>query len=180
MTNAQVTCKRVIIGSIKRSLPFHALARHQGHRSFLRTTRSSCLSCSLPRVQHCGSPNHVRKYATSTISSILLPPTIYIGLLGALWLYKCCMMVLFQNKIIYMPSIPPFSRRERLETYKPDCHPVTWEEKRTRSEDGTELALCVGEMPMNASRDSVSRQVTLLYFQGFVLFLRPSTDFVDL
>ena len=86
------------------------------------------------------------------------------------------MMVLFQNKIIYMPSIPPFSRREEIETYAAICHPVKWEEKRIKSEDETELALCTGEIPASASKEQFARQVVLMYFQGLVFYSDPTYD----
>jgi len=37
-----------------------------------------------------------------------------LGLPLALWTYKCLMMVAFQRKIIYLPSVPPGSRNESL------------------------------------------------------------------
>ena len=173
MTIIRNAFKDGIIFSTRLSLPFHTCAHHCGYRPNSHTIRPSCLTYSLPKVQHRTSRNHKQKFATSSISSILLPPTVYLGLFGALWLYKCLMMVLFQNKIIYMPSIPPFSRREEIETYKAASRPIVWEEKRIKSEDGTDLALCVGEAPVNAPDISVSKQVILLYFQGLVYALQP-------
>ncbi|GAA5830554.1 hypothetical protein JCM11251_002513 [Rhodosporidiobolus azoricus] len=37
-----------------------------------------------------------------------------VGLPAALWAYKCLMLVLFQRKIIYLPSVPPGTRDESL------------------------------------------------------------------
>ncbi|KAI9665306.1 MAG: hypothetical protein M1831_001743 [Alyxoria varia] len=65
---------------------------------------------SLPRVE----PLAVCRGFSSTIITVLTPPAVFLGLLLALWAYKCLMMVIFQNKIIYMPSVPPFSRREEI------------------------------------------------------------------
>ena len=76
------------------------------------------------------------------------------------------MMVIFQNKIIYMPSMPPFSRSEKIQTYKGQCGPVVWEERRIRSLDGVELAVCVGEMPL-PQNEKTERHVVVLYFQGY-------------
>ncbi|KAJ9657746.1 hypothetical protein H2201_008059 [Coniosporium apollinis] len=80
-------------------------------------------------------------------------------------------MVLFQNKIIYMPSVPPFSRREKIADYANICKPITWEEKRIRSLDGTEIALCVGGI--KGSEESSNREVIVLYFQGNASSLPP-------
>jgi hypothetical protein len=43
-----------------------------------------------------------REFAMSTVTAILTPPAVFGGLLVTLWAYKCIMMVVFQNKIIYM------------------------------------------------------------------------------
>ena len=43
-----------------------------------------------------------REFAMSTAIAILTPPAVFGGLLITLWAYKCMMMVIFQNKIIYM------------------------------------------------------------------------------
>lgn len=88
------------------------------------------------------------------------------------------MMVIFQNKIIYMPSMPPFSRGEKIQTYKGQCGAVVWEERRIRSLDGVELALCVGEMPMSQA-EKTEKHVVVLYFQGYVLNLYTYYSSVD-
>lgn len=41
-------------------------------------------------------------------------PLIFTGLFLMLWIYKWIVIVLFQNKIIYMPSMPPFARKEKI------------------------------------------------------------------
>ena len=91
------------------------------------------------------------------------------------------MLVVFQNKIIYMPSVPPFSRSEKIEDYAASCRPVAWREERIRAADGTKLALAVGEIPEEvAKRDEDGskvpvcrgrrgRRVVVVYFQGYVL-----------
>ena len=85
------------------------------------------------------------------------------------------MLVLFQNKIIYMPSVPPFSRSEKIVDYAAGCRPVVWREERIRAADGTKLAVAVGETPkkvqveeVRASRQVVKRRsrVVIVYFQG--------------
>ncbi|KAL1957339.1 hypothetical protein VTO42DRAFT_6128 [Malbranchea cinnamomea] len=75
------------------------------------------------------------------------------------------MMVIFQNKIIYMPSMPPFSRSEKIEDYARLCGAVRWEERRIRAEDGVEIALCVGSIPRE-NDDGRRKHVVVLYFQG--------------
>jgi len=105
-----------------------------------------------------------------TISAILLPPTVFLGLLVTLWTYKCMMMVLFQNKIIYMPSVPPFSRSEQIQDYEIACKPVQWRQEMIKSLDGTKIALAVGEnktrMSQSASTVPKDRGVVVVYFQG--------------
>ena len=77
------------------------------------------------------------------------------------------MMVLFQNKIIYMPSVPPFSRGEGIAQYASSCMPVVWEEATIRSLDNTRLALCIGSTAKSHARSSI--HVVALYFQGLVI-----------
>lgn len=45
------------------------------------------------------------------------------------------MMVLFRNRIIYMPSMPTFVRGEKIVDYEAVCWPVVWREERVRSGD---------------------------------------------
>ena len=88
------------------------------------------------------------------------------------------MLVMFQNKIIYMPSVPPFSRSEQIEAYALGCRPVVWRETRIRAADGTKLTLAVGEMtevmgePASAtgqSRTAKRKRVIVMYFQWYVV-----------
>jgi uncharacterized protein len=109
------------------------------------------------------------------LSTILLPPAVFTGLLGTLWLWKCAMMVVFQNKIIYMPGLPPNARRERIADYAKECGVLKWTEHRIKAVDGTELALASATVPAT-SRQSVPKTATdgdlplchtyVLYFQG--------------
>jgi len=100
------------------------------------------------------------------VSPILFPPALFVSLLVILWVQKCIMMIIFQNKIIYMPSLPPFSRQEKIEDYSKSCRTVTWREERIRSLDRTRLSICIGEVRSRKHREQSSRQVLLLYFQG--------------
>ena len=85
------------------------------------------------------------------------------------------MIVVFQDKIIYMSSMPPFSRSEKIEDYSSMCDPVKWEEKRIESTDGTQLALAVGSISASSPLESAghraatgrkAKRVVVLYFQG--------------
>jgi uncharacterized protein len=75
------------------------------------------------------------------------------------------MMVIFQNKIIYMPSVPPFSRSENVCDYAAQCRPVAWVEHDLRAADGTALKLLEGSL---ASPENVEDHghVVIVYFQG--------------
>ena len=134
------------------------------------TTRSLCNGKTEHHVFH-SKINHLtawrRSLSLDSITTILLPPAVFVSLVLALWTYKCLMMVLFQNKIIYMPSIPPFSRSEKISDYALRCSPVTWKEKKIQSLDDTVIALCVGNIPA-PQKSTTSKQVTILYFQGYV------------
>lgn len=135
------------------------------------------LPCATPRpalkpwrVQQPAGPGTIsprRHFSLESIPGILLPPLVFCGLLTTLWTYKCLMMVIFQNKIIYMPSVPPFSRSEKVEDYATQCGPVRWEEHEVKSSDGTIVKLLEGSMrSSNHSLSPVQRQVVVLYLQG--------------
>lgn len=90
----------------------------------------------------------------------------------SLWTYKCLIMVMFQNKIIYMPFVPPFSRSERIKDYEAQCNPIKWEEKRIKAADGVEIALAVGSITGNRSETmKKGKHVAIVYFQGSVPIL---------
>lgn len=91
------------------------------------------------------------------------------------------MMVVFQNKIIYMPGMPPGARREKIDDYRKLCRGIEWREERIVSADNTKLVLCVadvvtgrgsGQSTIAGGSDSKSRieeapvPVYVLYFQG--------------
>ena len=117
--------------------------------------------------------NRVAFHRTRTISflSSLTPPAIFVGLMATLWIYKCCMMIVFQNKIIYTPAIPPFARSERIESYAKSCFPVEWKRHSITSGDGTSITLAVGTERFESLRattvtTAASQNVVILYFQG--------------
>ncbi|OMP82567.1 Protein bem46 [Diplodia seriata] len=89
------------------------------------------------------------------------------------------MTIIFQNKFIYMPYMPPFARSEKMEDYAAACRPVQWEERRIKSLDGTRLSLCLGRIPpKDAPREAletIPRRVVVIYFQGYVQQLFPNS-----
>ncbi|ETN45346.1 uncharacterized protein HMPREF1541_09177 [Cyphellophora europaea CBS 101466] len=108
----------------------------------------------------------------------MTPPAVFTGLLLTLWTYKCLMMVVFQNKIIYMPSVPPFSRSEKVGDYTIQCRPVRWTEHDLQSVDGTALKLLEGHTD-HAEEPPKPSQVVVLYFQGNASSLPPRLPFLS-
>jgi uncharacterized protein len=78
------------------------------------------------------------------------------------------MMIVFQNKIIYMPGLPPNARREKISDYIGQCGGVMWNEIKIESTDKTQLALCVGspERFVEDLETPILSPVYILYFQG--------------
>jgi uncharacterized protein len=75
------------------------------------------------------------------------------------------MMIIFQNKIIYMPSVPPFSRSEKVADYATQCRPIVWKEHAIKASDGVVIKLLEGTSnPFSSS--SKGKKVVALYFQG--------------
>ncbi|OJD35477.1 alpha beta superfamily [Diplodia corticola] len=111
-----------------------------------------------------------RALFTETLPTVLVPPAVFLGCFLGLWSYKIIMTIVFQNKIIYMPYMPPFARSEKMDDYAAACRPVLWEEKRIRSLDGTRLSLCLGSIPPkdtpNEASGTTQQRVVILYFQG--------------
>lgn len=117
---------------------------------------------------------------------IHIPPVVYLapltfgGLLVALYVWKCLMLVIFQNKIIYMPGFPPNSRSERIADYLgQQCGDIYWTDERTRAADGTDLSMAVATVPLPKGSRCAATQITagstqghprahvyVLYFQG--------------
>lgn len=105
------------------------------------------------------------------LSGFLLPPVLFVGLGVTLWTQKCIMMILFQNKIIYMPSIPPLSKFETADDYAAECRPVRWTEDSLVTKDRVHISLLLGEMPDEATKTPPEEveHVVVLYFQGLVV-----------
>nr|POE56907.1 protein abhd13 [Quercus suber] len=114
------------------------------------------------------SPVHCRGFLTEALPPYLVPPTIFTTLLAGLWAYKCFMTIVFQEKFIYMPYMPPFARSERVEDYAEACLPVRWEQIYIKSVDGTRLALVIGSIPQveKEGRQEDDVDVVICYFQG--------------
>jgi pimeloyl-ACP methyl ester carboxylesterase len=82
------------------------------------------------------------------------------------------MTVLFQDKIIYMSYMPPFTRSEKMDDYRAICRPVEWKELPIKSLDGTRIMIAVAKFnrpnpqlePEPSSKRS--RRVVLCYFHG--------------
>lgn len=114
------------------------------------------------------------------VSPFILVPGVFVGLLIGHWLHKCLLMVLFQNKIIYMPSLPPGSRREKLEDYCKTWAGVSWEERQIRSLDGTKLAVAIARPEkLGAAAQSKRKQTVVLYFQGNGASIPPRTPMLS-
>jgi fermentation-respiration switch protein FrsA (DUF1100 family) len=89
-------------------------------------------------------------------------------------------MVLFQNKIIYMPSLPPGSRREKLEDYSKTWAGVSWEETKIKSLDGTKLSVAVAHPETSPAAAQVKRRnIVVLYFQGNGASIPPRTPMLS-
>ncbi|OCT47736.1 putative alpha/beta superfamily hydrolase [Cladophialophora carrionii] len=87
-------------------------------------------------------------------------------------------MVIFQNKIIYMPSVPPFSRSERVDDYAAQCRPVEWVERDLTAADGTALKLLEGSIVASVDSD-VTEHVVVIYFQGNASSLPPRLPYLS-
>ncbi|THX49780.1 alpha/beta-hydrolase [Aureobasidium pullulans] len=136
-------------------------------------------------LRHKLSPrNHVsvnqRRSIFGGVSPFVLVPSAFVGLLIGHWLHKCLLMVLFQNKIIYMPSLPPGSRREKLEDYSKTWAGVSWEERQIRSLDGTKLAVAIARPEeSSAAAHNKRKQIVVLYFQGNGASIPPRTPMLS-
>lgn len=128
--------------------------------------------------------NHVlsgqRRTIFAGVSPFILVPGVFVGLLVGHWIHKCLLMVLFQNKIIYMPSLPPGSRREKLEDYSKTWAGVCWKNTKIRSLDGTKLSVAVAHPEDSPTTGQVKRRnVVVLYFQGNGASIPPRTPMLS-
>ncbi|KAG9240588.1 Alpha/Beta hydrolase protein [Calycina marina] len=112
------------------------------------------------------------------LPDVLAPPVVFTGLFIGLWTWKCMMLVVFQNKIIYMPGLPPNARSETIANYQKECGGIEWREDRTAAADGTHISLCVASVYSGALSQSRER-VYILYFQGNASSLPPRLPFLS-
>ncbi|EEY17740.1 conserved hypothetical protein [Verticillium alfalfae VaMs.102] len=122
-------------------------------------TGSSSLRCTTPRAVLSPArftilPRTPKRHLQTQV--FWLPPLMFVGLLGSLWIWKCMMMVVFQNKIIYMPGLPPNARRERIEDYARQCGGISWQARRIRAADGTDLSVCMTSVECGGSKAGAS------------------------
>ena len=112
--------------------------------------------------------SHSRSFSSTTLIQFITPPCVFAGLVTTLWFYKCMMLIIFQNKIIYMPSIPPFSRSEKLSDYQYLCKSVNWQQHYIKSLDGVKIAFLIGEVNGDLTKLSrkYQRRNFIVYFQG--------------
>ncbi|KIW87325.1 uncharacterized protein Z519_11961 [Cladophialophora bantiana CBS 173.52] len=87
-------------------------------------------------------------------------------------------MVVFQNKIIYMPSVPPFSRSEKVGDYELQCKPVSWVEHDLKAADGTAIKILEGSIATSAESE-VNGHLVVLYFQGNASSLPPRLPYLS-
>ena len=128
-----------------------------GSRPHIRSNRERL--ASLRPSPGCRRPLHVAPF--------LMPPLLFSGLFVALWCWKCAMMVLFQNAIIYNPFLPPNARSMTIDEVSRDCGRIKWREERIKSLDGTEIALCVADVPSKPEPSTAkAAHAYILYFQG--------------
>ena len=99
------------------------------------------------------------------IAPAVMPPIIFTGLFITLWCWKCTMLIVFQNTIIYNPFLPPDARRLEIADYASQCRGVTWRREMIKSLDGTPIALCISNEASERPSSSVT-PVYILYFQG--------------
>lgn len=152
------------------------------HVQALRTTKERVTPAHsvLPPPIPPGRPRHERRnFSLSSIPTVLLPPVVFSGLLVTLWTYKCLMMIIFQNKIIYMPSMPPFSRSEKVADYANECGIVEWREKAIKSLDGTCIYLLEGAIPNGQSDHQIQKHIIVVYLQGNGSSLPPRLPYLS-
>jgi hypothetical protein len=130
--------------------------------------RPSLLTCASRHQSAVFRPS--RRAFINDVPNILLPPLVFSGLLVTLWTWKCLMMILFQNKIIYMPGLPPNARHEKIIHYANQYGDISWREERTKARDGIDIALCIASVDnttfIRSTIASIPHLVYILYFQG--------------
>ncbi|KPI44558.1 Protein bem46 [Cyphellophora attinorum] len=77
-----------------------------------------------------------------------------------------------------MPSVPPFSRSEKVADYEGKCKPVVWKEHGVRSIDGTQIKLLEGAFS-DAQPEQERQKIVVLYFQGNASSLPPRLPYLS-
>jgi uncharacterized protein len=62
------------------------------------------------------------------------------------------MLIAFQNKLIYMPYIPPGARKESIKDYQPQLLGFDWSTAEVRTQDRKRLATCVAKIRLASHR----------------------------
>ncbi|RPA72341.1 hypothetical protein BJ508DRAFT_76021 [Ascobolus immersus RN42] len=111
------------------------------------------------------------------LQTLLAPPLTFGGLLLALWTLKSVSLVVFQNKIIYLPYLPPYCRSEPLPE---PTKRIEWKDL-GHIEGGRRYKWGGGKVQLNISGTEVvvggtstlgvtaadpQREVLVVYFQG--------------
>ncbi|KAI4745276.1 alpha/beta-hydrolase [Aureobasidium sp. EXF-12298] len=79
-----------------------------------------------------------------------------------------------------MPSLPPGSRREKLDDYSKTWAGVIWAEQKIKSLDGTKLSVAVASPETSPVDPQVKRRkVVVLYFQGNGASIPPRTPMLS-
>lgn len=60
------------------------------------------------------------------------------------------MLIAFQNKLIYLPYIPPGARNESLKDYQPQLLGFDWKTTEVKTRDGKRLGTCVAEIRLGS------------------------------
>lgn len=87
------------------------------------------------------------------------------------------MMIIFQNKLIYLPYIPYGARKETIQDYTLHLLGVDWTTTEVKTQDGKKLSTCVTEIRLaNPHAETLltllrkkveAQQVMIVYFQGY-------------
>ncbi|GAA5849716.1 hypothetical protein JCM9279_001991 [Rhodotorula babjevae] len=109
---------------------------------------------------------------------------VLLGLPAALWAYKCLMLVLFQRRIIYLPSVPPGTRNESLDDGERSSDRdaslggLRWREVKVTSEEptrwlrrpvelrGIEMSWSEDAEVASAAGSATRQKVVVVYHQG--------------
>ncbi|RAH87263.1 alpha/beta-hydrolase [Aspergillus japonicus CBS 114.51] len=145
--------------------PCYPSRASRASRATIHNSRPTPRRChqSIQKPHYLSYPGTKRTFFTTSLPPILIPPTIFLGLLLGLWTWKCFWIVLLQDKLLYLSWLPPLSRSETITAYEPECRPVQWTTQQIRSLDGTKLTVCEGRLPR---RQPPEKTVVICYFQG--------------